>query len=101
LTPWLAGGRTDMSNLILLCERHHVAHHDGAFTISTLPTGQHRFDYPRHDLPVPTMASQPGTQPAIERPVAPDAATPRTTGQRLDRHYAISVLAERRYRPTG
>ncbi|MDT5050960.1 MAG: hypothetical protein QOG75_6882, partial [Mycobacterium sp.] len=27
---WLHGGRTDLDNLLLLCERHHVAHHDGA-----------------------------------------------------------------------
>ncbi|MDQ1494737.1 MAG: hypothetical protein QOG69_1220, partial [Actinomycetota bacterium] len=26
---WLHGGQTDLDNLLLLCERHHVAHHDG------------------------------------------------------------------------
>jgi len=34
--PWLIGGRTDMDNLILLCEQHHVALHDGAYRIRKL-----------------------------------------------------------------
>src|SRR5450755_149756 len=25
---WIHGGHTDLDNLLLLCERHHVAHHD-------------------------------------------------------------------------
>jgi hypothetical protein len=28
---WIHGGRTDLDNLMLLCERHHVAHHAGEF----------------------------------------------------------------------
>ncbi|HEY5199855.1 MAG TPA: HNH endonuclease signature motif containing protein, partial [Acidothermaceae bacterium] len=32
---WIHGGRTDLNNLLLLCERHHVAHHAGEFEILT------------------------------------------------------------------
>src|SRR5665213_2917951 len=30
---WIHGGRTDLNNLLALCERHHVAHHAGEFEI--------------------------------------------------------------------
>jgi hypothetical protein len=46
--PWIAGGRTDLDNLILLCQWHHTAVHEGAVTIAegsdgwvfTKPDGQ-------------------------------------------------------------
>ncbi len=31
---WLDGGPTDLANLILLCQRHHTAVHEGGMTIS-------------------------------------------------------------------
>ena len=31
---WARGGRTDPENLILLCRRHHMAVHEGGFTIT-------------------------------------------------------------------
>ncbi|HEY5334473.1 MAG TPA: DUF222 domain-containing protein [Mycobacteriales bacterium] len=46
---WSDGGPTDLSNLILLCDRHHHAVHDGGWTVDlhadgsvvwTSPTGQ-------------------------------------------------------------
>ncbi|HEY0871562.1 MAG TPA: HNH endonuclease signature motif containing protein, partial [Acidothermaceae bacterium] len=33
---WIHGGRTDLDNLLLLCERHHLAHHCGEFEVFTL-----------------------------------------------------------------
>jgi uncharacterized protein DUF222/HNH endonuclease len=32
--PWIAGGRTDLDNLILLCQWHHTAVHEGGVTIT-------------------------------------------------------------------
>ena len=29
LIPWILGGRTDLENLILLCQWHHTAVHEG------------------------------------------------------------------------
>lgn len=99
LRHWLHGGRTDMANLILLCARHHTPHHDGAYTITALPDGRHRFVYADgRELPSHRIAS---TRPAVadDGPVvAPDAPTTRWNGQRLNHGYAISVLAERRQR---
>ena len=40
---WIHGGRTDLDNLLLLCERHHAAHHDGQFAIGTLDAGRFGF----------------------------------------------------------
>jgi hypothetical protein len=31
---WIDGGRTDLDNLVLLCRRHHVAHHEGGWRIT-------------------------------------------------------------------
>ena len=40
---WIHGGRTDLSNLALLCERHHVGHHAGEFEIVPDGTGGFAF----------------------------------------------------------
>ena len=97
---WIHGGRTDLDNLLLLCERHHVAHHAGEFEIFTAGAGRFRFvssDGRNLSAPRRTSAS-PDIQPLEDEQthVASDAATPRWDGQRLDRPYAISVLAQRR-----
>jgi hypothetical protein len=31
--PWQQGGVTDIDNLVLLCRRHHTAHHAGVYPI--------------------------------------------------------------------
>ena len=85
---------------MLLCERHHVAHHAGQFHIHTAGAGKFRFvASDGRNLSAPTRSSAyADTRPLEdEHPdVAADAATPRWDGQRLDHRYAISVLAQRR-----
>jgi len=97
---WIHGGRTDLDNLLLLCERHHLAHHDGQFHIHTAGAGRFRFvSSDGHDLRAPLRnPASPDSRPLEEEhaAVAADAATPRWDGQRLDRPYAISALAQRR-----
>jgi hypothetical protein len=39
IVHWTNGGRTDLDNLVLLCRRHHVQHHEGAWQISRAPDG--------------------------------------------------------------
>ncbi len=36
---WLDGGETKEENLILLCRRHHVEHHEGGWRINRAPDG--------------------------------------------------------------
>jgi hypothetical protein len=39
LVPWILGGRTDLQNLILPCQWHHTAVHEGGITITEGPEG--------------------------------------------------------------
>ena len=34
VVPWILGGRTDLDNLILLCQWHHTVVHEGGVTIT-------------------------------------------------------------------
>jgi hypothetical protein len=34
VVPWILGGRTDLNNLILLCQWHHTTVHEGGVTIT-------------------------------------------------------------------
>lgn len=99
--PWLVGGPTDLDNLILLCERHHVALHDGAYRIRKLGKGAFRFETPDGtDLAHPIAPTAPGELPSLEAEhpdLDPRAATTKWDGQRMQRDYAISVIAQRRY----
>jgi hypothetical protein len=97
--PWLQGGRTDLANLVLLCERHHLAQHAGEFQISSLGGGRFRFvTADGRDLSGSDQNVQADPRPIEDEhaDVASHAATPLWDGQRLDRRYAISVLAGRR-----
>jgi 5-methylcytosine-specific restriction endonuclease McrA len=90
---WLHGGRTDLDNLVLLCRRHHHAHHDGLFSMTTL--GRQRFGYFRADgRDLTDYDPTPGATPIeTEHPVSARAATSRWDGTRLQHRYAVSVLA--------
>jgi len=98
---WLHGGRTDLQNLLLLCQAHHLAHHDGEYTITKIRGGRFRFtradgtDLPAHINPADHITTDHPID--TEHPdVADNAATTKWDGQQLDRHYAVSVLAQRR-----
>jgi hypothetical protein len=36
---WIDGGETTLDNLVLLCRRHHVEHHEGGWRIARAPDG--------------------------------------------------------------
>lgn len=72
--PWHYGGRTDLSNLILLCRRHHRAVHQGIWRIESHGNGRFTFHHHTRD-------------PERRRLSPPDrcggrAATPATSSQR-------------------
>ena len=92
-----------MPNLILLCERHHHLHHEGAFTIQRLGKGRFRFiDAAGTDLSAPPdREALARTSDHVETEYAAtpeDAASPRWDGFRMDQDFAISCLADSRAR---
>ena len=99
---WLAGGRTDLDNLLLLCGAHHTAHHKGEFTITA--RGHGRFRFHRDGAPIldhvdPSTLFESDTPVENEHDhVAADAAGNRWDGYRMNPSYATSCLAVPRYR---
>jgi hypothetical protein len=98
---WIYGGKTVMDNLVLLCRAHHHALHE-SYEFRIVALGRGRFRFVRADgreLPgdvdrAEFAASQPPIGDA-HRDVAPDAATTRWDGTRLDHHFAVAGLAQR------
>src|SRR5437879_3108103 len=62
LRHWAHGGPTTLSNLTLLCRRHHRAVHEEGYQVARLPDGTLQFRRPNgHPLPeVPPPARVPG-----------------------------------------
>jgi Domain of unknown function (DUF222)/HNH endonuclease len=59
LEHWAHGGRTDLSNLILLCSHHHRLVHEGGYTIEQRPSGALRFRRPDGKA-IPAVQQRPG-----------------------------------------
>jgi 5-methylcytosine-specific restriction endonuclease McrA len=99
---WANGGPTTLSNLMLLCRRHHRAVHEHGFTVERLPGGELTFHAPDGwalpDSPLPPQVF--GDVVEILRSEHDgDTACPHTriassgwSGERLNVDYAITVL---------
>jgi 5-methylcytosine-specific restriction endonuclease McrA len=99
---WAHGGPTKLSNLALLCRRHHRAVHEEGFQVERQPDGELRF-YRPDGRPFPEVPPPPAVP---SEPVAalrarheaeglrldPATATPDWFGERLDVDWAIDVL---------
>jgi Domain of unknown function (DUF222) len=55
---WVAGGETKLTNLVLLCGRHHRFLHEGGYSIDELRDGSHAFRDPWGG-PLPTVPRPP------------------------------------------
>src|SRR5207253_7543829 len=99
---WAQGGPTTLSNLAVLCRRHHRAVHEEGYQLERLPDGELQFRRPNGwalpDVPPPPNVSD---QPVKLLRVLNDAeglvlhahtATPGWLGERLNVGYAIDVL---------
>jgi Domain of unknown function (DUF222)/HNH endonuclease len=99
---WAEGGPTTLSNLALLCRRHHRAVHEEGYQLERLPNGELEFRRPNGWIlpdvpPPPTVPDQPvellrALNDAEGRVLHAHTATPGWLGERLDVVYAIDVL---------
>jgi len=109
---WAQGGRTTLSNLALLCRRHHRAVHEEGYQVARSPDGALQFRRPNGWLvpEVPPPAAVPAdpvgalqTRHAAQGlRLHPRTACPKWLGERLDVGWAINVLhplATRNVRP--
>jgi 5-methylcytosine-specific restriction endonuclease McrA len=99
---WAQGGPTTLSNLALLCRRHHRAVHEEGYGLDRQPDGELRFHRPDgRPLPeVPPPPEVPGDpvyalrtrNDADGRALHARTAMPGWLGEPLDVGYAIDVL---------
>ena len=96
------GGTTRLDNLLLVCRRHHRAVHEEGFTVELRDDGEARFFWP-DGRPVPVVPPAPkwagtalaSTDAHLETDgyrIDPHTATPDWHGERLDLHWAMTVL---------
>ena len=105
IVHWARGGHTDKSNLILLCRHHHRLAHEGRVRVSG--NADTRVHFRLRDGT--TLSSAPAPPPGdLERlrQMIRDAghAVDRETclsgsGERMDRHWVVSVVADNLYGP--
>ena len=102
---WAQGGPTTLSNLALLCHRHHRAVHEEGFSVERRRDGELTFRWPNGRIirdvpasPAPPAAAVDALRAKHEaRGIHVDALTsmPGGLGDRLDVGYAIDVLHPR------
>jgi hypothetical protein len=107
--PWILGGRTDLQNLILLCQWHHTAVHEGGVSITqgsegwvfTKPIGQpcdwwvSDDNLARHlDFALRRSRQAHDQLAEVDSFQHPDARTirPRWAGERFDLHACVQAL---------
>jgi hypothetical protein len=108
---WAQAGPTTLSNLVVLCRRHHRAVHEEGFQVRRLPDGALQFRRPNGrefpDVPPPaTMPAEPVEALRAYNEAAGLRLHPRTgcagwQGERLDVGYAIDVLHPLATNPSG
>jgi hypothetical protein len=99
---WAHGGPTTLSNLALLCRRHHRTVHEEGYQVDRLPDGALRFRRPDGrllpEVPQPPAAPRDPVRALRERHEVEGlrlnarTATPGWLGERPDVRWAIDVL---------
>jgi uncharacterized protein DUF222/HNH endonuclease len=108
---WAQGGPTTLSNLAMLCRRHHRAIHEEGYQIERRPDGELRFRRPDGrllpDVPPPQTVPDDPVRALRRRNVGAglhlgaDTLRPGWLGEPLDVGYAISVLHPRALQPSA
>lgn len=99
---WAEGGPTTLSNLAMLCRRHHRAVHEAGYQVERQPDGELRFRRPDgqplpYVLPPPELPGDPVKQLRARNEAAGLSLDARTTmpgwlGEPLDVRWAIDVM---------
>src|SRR5687768_3544050 len=99
---WARGGPTTLSNLALLCRRHHRAVHEEGYEVERRADGELTFRrpdgrviphvHPPADVPTDPAAVIRARNEAAGLMLDARTATPRWLGERLDVGYAMDVL---------
>ena len=99
---WAQGGPTTLSNLAMLCRRHHRAVHEEGFQVDRQPDGALQFRWPDGrllpDVPPPSTVSADAVQvlraghEAQGLRLHARTACPSWAGERLDVSWAMDVL---------
>jgi hypothetical protein len=99
---WAHGGPTTLSNLTMLCRRHHRAIHEEGYQVERQPDGELQFRRPNGWIipEVPRSADLPADPVAVIRAQHEEhgfalharSTMPLWQGERLDVGYAIDVL---------
>lgn len=94
VTPWAAGGRTDLDNLVLLCGEHHRHLHHGGFAIVSLGKQRFRFHGPRGGVrpPAPRVAGDLNCLTRAHPDIRPGTIEPDWDGTPLDLAHAVDVF---------
>jgi hypothetical protein len=102
---WAQGGPTTLSNLVLLCRRHHRAVHEEGFQVERGDDGGLEFRWPHGGVlptvpPPPRIPADAGAAVRARNTAAgisihPHTATPSWDGRGLDVGWAIDVLHPR------
>jgi 5-methylcytosine-specific restriction endonuclease McrA len=105
LRHWARGGPTTLSNLAMLCRRHHRAVHEEGYQVERRPDGELRFrrpdGRPLPDIPAPPVILDDPVQALRARNEAAGlhlherTTCPGWLGERLDVGWAIDVLHPR------
>jgi len=104
---WARGGRTDLSNLLTLCRRHHREVHEGGIRIEATPSGGWRFfrpDWREFDFIYPAEPPTYGgwelerDHAALGLHIDEDTAATRWRGERIDYDHGVWVLCHQKER---
>jgi hypothetical protein len=85
---WVHGGRTDLTNLVLLCPVHHRAVHERGWRIVIEPDGRFSFHPPDRAMTIAAEAPDPERIDGL----SPEPPPPGWYGQPWDLHTTIEVL---------
>ncbi|HVE99542.1 MAG TPA: HNH endonuclease signature motif containing protein [Mycobacteriales bacterium] len=93
---WSTGGPTDLSNLVLLCSRHHTVVHAQGLRLALRPDRTLKVTT-ADGVPLlhhPSLDPQPATALDPDRQIGPATLPPMTSYDRLDLEYAVWVLMQ-------